>query len=66
MIILKNGKIDAGVDHWKHKTVAQKLRDLAKEALVDEIMIVDFYGKQEGRLKAYDLLAKEFLHSTLN
>lgn len=44
------------------KTVAQKLRDLAKEALVDEIMIVDFYGEQEGRLKAYDLLAKEFLH----
>ena len=48
------------------KTVAQKLRDLAKETLVDEIMIVDFYGEQEGRLKAYNLLAEEFLHSTLN
>lgn len=44
------------------KTVAQKLRDLAKETSVDEIMIVDFYGEQEGRLKAYNLLAEEFLN----
>lgn len=44
------------------QTVAQKLRKLAKEALVDEIMIVDFYGEQEGRLKAYNLLAEEFLN----
>ena len=44
------------------KTVAQKLRELAKETLVDEIMIVDFYGEQEGRLKAYNLLAEEFLN----
>jgi len=27
-------------------------------------MIIDFYGEQEGRLKAYNLLAEEFLHST--
>jgi len=27
-------------------------------------MIVDFYGEQESRLKAYNLLAEEFLHST--
>lgn len=43
------------------KQVGQKLRDLAKESLADEIMIVDFYGEQEGRLKAYNLLAEEFL-----
>lgn len=46
------------------QTVAQKLRALAKETLVDVIMIVDFYGEQEGRLKAYNLLAEKFLHST--
>ncbi|MDQ1005344.1 alkanesulfonate monooxygenase SsuD/methylene tetrahydromethanopterin reductase-like flavin-dependent oxidoreductase (luciferase family) [Neobacillus niacini] len=43
------------------KTVAQKLRELAKEAVVDEIMLVDFFGEQEGRLKAYTLLSEEFL-----
>jgi hypothetical protein len=29
-------------------------------------MIVDFYWKQEGRLKNYNLLAEEFLNLTSN
>jgi luciferase family oxidoreductase group 1 len=43
------------------KTVSRTLRDLAGDALADEIMIVDFHAEQEGRLRAYELLAKEFL-----
>jgi hypothetical protein len=33
---------------------------MAKAALVDEIMIADFYPSQESRLKGYQLLAEEF------
>lgn len=33
---------------------------MTKEAWVDEIMIADFYPEQTARLKAYELLAKEF------
>jgi luciferase family oxidoreductase group 1 len=40
--------------------VAKKLKGLAKEALVDEIMIADFYPSQESRLEGHQLLAKEF------
>lgn len=40
--------------------VAHKLREMAKVALVDEIMIADFYPSQESRLKGHQLLAKEF------
>jgi luciferase family oxidoreductase group 1 len=40
--------------------VAVQLRQIAKAALVDEIMIADFYPSQESRLKGYQLLAKEF------
>ncbi|HZG71393.1 MAG TPA: hypothetical protein VEY51_07615 [Chondromyces sp.] len=40
--------------------VAEKLKRLAKEALVDEIMIADFYPSQESRLKGHQLLAEAF------
>lgn len=40
--------------------VAHQLRQMAKAALVDEIMIADFYPSQESRLKGYQLLAEEF------
>jgi hypothetical protein len=33
---------------------------LAKEALVDEMMIADFYPSQESRLKGHQLLAEAF------
>lgn len=41
------------------KTVAEKLQHLAKESLVDEIMIADFYPNQESRKKGHRLLADE-------
>ncbi|WP_066052139.1 LLM class flavin-dependent oxidoreductase [Robertmurraya korlensis] len=40
--------------------VAEKLKQLAKEALVDEMMIADFYPSQESRLKGHQLLAEAF------
>jgi len=40
--------------------VAEKLKRLAKEALVDEMMIADFYTSQESRLKGHQLLAEAF------
>jgi hypothetical protein len=40
--------------------VAEKLKRLAKEALVDEMMIADFYPSQESRLKGHQLLAEAF------
>lgn len=43
--------------------VSEKLRQLAKDSQADEIMIVDFYGEQQGRIKAYELLADEFLNN---
>lgn len=42
------------------ENVAKKLREKANEAWVDEIMIADFYPEQASRLKAFELLAKEF------
>ena len=40
--------------------VANRLREIAKEAWVDEIMIADFYPEQAARLKGLELLAGEF------
>ena len=40
--------------------VAEKIKQLAKEALVEEIMIADFYPRQERRLKGHQLLAEAF------
>jgi luciferase family oxidoreductase group 1 len=40
--------------------VAEKLKRMANEALVNEIMIADFYPDQASRLKGYQLLAEEF------
>lgn len=40
--------------------VAKRLRDKAKEAWVDEIMIADFYPEQAARIKSLELLAREF------
>lgn len=42
------------------ENVVKGLREKAKEAWVDEIMIADFYPDQAARLKAYELLAEEF------
>ncbi|MCY7821189.1 LLM class flavin-dependent oxidoreductase [Bacillus inaquosorum] len=42
------------------ETVAQKLRYLAKETMVDEVMIMEFYSDKTASQKAYRLLAKEF------
>ena len=42
------------------QTVAQKLRHLAKETMVDEVMIMEFYSDKEASQKAYRLFAKEF------
>ncbi len=42
------------------KNVAKKLKEKANEAQVDEIMVADFYPEQTARLKAFELLAKEF------
>ena len=42
------------------KTVAQKLRYLAKETLVDEVMMMEFYSDKTASQKAYRLLAEEF------
>jgi RNA polymerase-interacting CarD/CdnL/TRCF family regulator len=40
--------------------VAQKLRQLAKETMVDEVMMMEFYSDKTASQKAYRLLAKEF------
>lgn len=42
------------------ETVAQKLRKIADEAIIDEVMIMEFYSDKEASLTAYRLLAKEF------
>lgn len=42
------------------ENVAKRLREKAKEAWVDEIMVADFYPEQAARLKALELLAREF------
>ena len=42
------------------QTVAQKLRHIAKETMVDEVMIMEFYSDKAASQKAYRLLAKEF------
>ena len=42
------------------KTVSEKLRDIAQEAMVDEVMIMDFYSDKKASHKAYRLLAEEF------
>ena len=42
------------------QTVALKLRHLAKETMVDEVMIMEFYSDKTASQKAYRLLAKEF------
>lgn len=45
--------------------VTKKLRDLAEQAHVDEIMIMEYYPDKESRHKAYQLLATEFLHKNI-
>ena len=42
-----------------HK-VGEKLRSLAKDAMVDEIMLMDFYTEATHRQKGYKLLAEGF------
>ena len=42
------------------QTVAQKLRHLAKETMVDEVMMMEFYSEKTASQKAYRLLAEEF------
>ncbi|MDQ0901293.1 LLM class flavin-dependent oxidoreductase [Paenibacillus sp. V4I7] len=42
------------------ENVAKRLREKANAAWVDEIMIADFYPEQAARLKALELLAREF------
>ncbi|WP_405152287.1 LLM class flavin-dependent oxidoreductase [Paenibacillus sp. FSL K6-0108] len=42
------------------KTVGQKLRHVAKETMVDEIMIMEYYADKEASQKGYRLLAEEF------
>ena len=42
------------------QTVAQKLRHIAKETMVDEVMIMEFYSDKKASQKAYRLLAEEF------
>jgi luciferase family oxidoreductase group 1 len=42
------------------QTVAQKLRHLVKETMVDEVMIMEYYSDKAASQKAYRLLAKEF------
>lgn len=42
------------------QTVGEKLRHLAKETMVDEVMIMEFYSDKTASQKAYRLLAKEF------
>ncbi|GAB3796192.1 LLM class flavin-dependent oxidoreductase [Virgibacillus kimchii] len=45
-------------------TVAERLRELAEEAMVDEIMIVDMLTEKSARHRSYELLAEAFqLHS---
>lgn len=43
-----------------HRKFAEKLERMAKEALVDEIMIADFHPDQASRLKGYQVLAEKF------
>ncbi|MCY7782755.1 MULTISPECIES: MsnO8 family LLM class oxidoreductase [unclassified Bacillus (in: firmicutes)] len=40
--------------------VVAKLKEMAAETQVDEIMLADFYPNQEARIKAYSLLADAF------
>lgn len=42
------------------KNVTEILKEKANEAMVDEIMIADFYPTQSSRLNAMKLLAAEF------
>ena len=42
------------------QTVAKKLRHLAKETMVDEVMMMEFYSDSTASQKAYRLLAEEF------
>jgi luciferase family oxidoreductase group 1 len=42
------------------ETVGQKLRHVAKETMVDEIMIMEYYADKEASQKGYRLLAEEF------
>ena len=42
------------------QTVAKKLRHIAKEAMVDEVMIMEFYSDKKASHNAYRLLTKEF------
>ncbi|GAF64705.1 hypothetical protein BTS2_1601 [Bacillus sp. TS-2] len=42
------------------ETVAEKLDQMAKASMVDEIIIADFYPDQESRKKGHQLLAKQF------
>lgn len=42
------------------KTVAEKLRAIADEAMVDEIMIMEAYSDTEASKKAFELLSNEF------
>lgn len=51
----KNRFIIGGIE-----TVGRKLRQVAKETMVDEVMIMEFYPDQETSHKGYRLLAEEF------
>ena len=42
------------------ETVGQKLRHIAKETMVDEIMIMEYYADKEASQNGYRLLAEEF------
>ncbi|MDR7080261.1 luciferase family oxidoreductase group 1 [Neobacillus niacini] len=42
------------------QTVAEKLRHIGKEAMVDEVMIMEFYSDKKASHNAYRMLAKEF------
>lgn len=42
------------------ETVGQKLRQIAKETMVDEIMIMEYYADKKASQKGYRLLAEEF------
>ena len=42
------------------ETVAEKLHQMAKASMIDEIIIADFYPNQESRKNGHKLLAKQF------
>lgn len=42
------------------ENVAKRLRAIADEAMVDEVMMMEFYPDKQSSDKAYQLLAKEF------